>query len=101
MDEVKIHTIQPVGGQRPADRPKAKDPAGGQKWEQTLQDAYAQMDGVSKNLSGTPQASAPADPKSLQDEVRKANEQFQQMMRLHQNLSQLYHQIHKTDPDKA
>jgi hypothetical protein len=101
MDDVKIHTVQPVGERRPTERPQVKQPASGRKWEQTLQEAYAQMDGVSRNLSGSAPANAPADPKALRDEVRRANEQFQQMMKLHQNLSRLYWQIRDTDSNQA
>ena len=103
MDDVKLklNHIQPVGGQRPSGRAQAKDPALARKWEQTLQEANAQMESVSKNLNGTVRGKAPADPQTIQDELRQANEQFQQMMRLHQNLAQLYHQIHKSDSEKA
>ena len=101
MDEVKIHTIHPVGGQRPAERPQGKPPAAGHKFEQDFQNAFAQMDGVSKNLNGTQPGGATADPKAIQDELRAATEHFEQLMRVRQNLAQLYLQIQQSDPEKS
>lgn len=116
MDELKFQTIQPVGGQRGPERGQAKDPATGRKWEQALLDAGAQLERVSSTVTSTVSspvttpagARGPAampgpagDSKALQAEVQKSNEQFQQLMKLHQNLSQLYLQIHKLDSEKA
>jgi len=105
MDEVKPHNIQPTrqtgAAQRGADRGQVKDPAAAHKWEQALQAADRQLDTVSRQVAAPARPHRAADPAALQDEVRKVNEQLQQMMKAHQNLSRLYHQIHSLDPDKA
>lgn len=101
MDQVKFQQISRVGGDRPTGPAQAKDPATGQKWEQALRQADQQLERVSQQVGQGAEPARSTDPAALQDEVRRTNEQFQQMMKLHHNLSQLYHQIHKLDSDKA
>jgi hypothetical protein len=99
MDEIKLHNVQPLPGQKSVDRvqpkPLGAGPGGGGAFEQALKQADALMDGVNRNLSATAEQAKLDSSGSIETEFQANQKLFQQTMEVKNVLAKLFLDMNK------
>jgi hypothetical protein len=96
MDEIKLHNVQPVPGQKPSERTLPKGPVQAGAFEQALRKADALMDGVNQNLTAPARSTAAGGSPSIQTEFQESQRLFQQTMEVKNVLARLFLDMTKT-----
>jgi hypothetical protein len=95
MDEIKLHNVQPLPGQKSVDRAQPKGMGAGGAFEQALKQADALMDGVSRNLSATAEQAKLDSSRSIETEFQASQKLFQQTMEVKNVLAKLFFDMNK------
>ncbi|MDH4121070.1 MAG: hypothetical protein OEV94_05130 [Deltaproteobacteria bacterium] len=96
MSDVKFSSVNSVQGIQQPGQTRGKPGVAEGKFDANLEAAIAQM-GQLKNQAEEATRSLEGKDTSITDEIRASNELFRDMMKAKQNLSKLYHDIHKPE----